>query len=267
MSLFDPTNIDCPTFLSSIFLLALSSDAYAFASNEHSNLEEWFCEDNRLICQGQKYTYKMPEINSHGSISLRTVMLDYKVVMCEPFLRGHARKGFTRFLVSHSPTLLDQRNLSKDHRVSRDSDSFEIDERFLAGSVLSFPLRRFSFSVADSPSSDSASTNGDSSLLEPDKSDSLLSTYALPAVALSRPFDTPIDTELPEGDDYTIYLSAEILMRAGLFTRDWARITAQPDYPHVNDLLFRLLYFPSPALNFVLCRLLNAQIHCMGTTF
>lgn len=156
----------------------------------------------------------------------------WKVAMTEPVLQGVAQKGVTRFLVLPSPTSVEEltngaapeEEDTQDDAASDDaSDEFDIDESFLANSVLTPPRLSLPSSPAFPPPTNVlALTNGYMNHSTP--------TPRAPHGTLITPFELqqPVPAELlvprpkeEEDDAPRVYLRTADLGRLGVFSGDW----------------------------------------------
>lgn len=177
----------------------------------------------------------------------------WKVAMAEPVLQGVVKKGYTRFLVL-PPTsgaedfeddeALDQHAEPETTTSSGDEDSaqgaedseedgddnFEIDEAFLAASVLSAPQQSLPPTPLSPPPPTSSNalalTNGHSTfpLASGTSSKPAASAIKVVAQSLQRPIPSPLLVPRPrddEDDTPRVYLRTRDLGRLGLFSGDW----------------------------------------------
>lgn len=129
-----------PILITDIIVTALSHDAYIVASSQGSPLETWFCDESLILRQGTIHTLNSDILptNGHRPSKLRR-LYRYRLDMTEPVLQGYARKGITRFYLTLVDTSKedseDEINLEFEESGS-DPDGIEIDESFLASSLL-----------------------------------------------------------------------------------------------------------------------------------
>lgn len=164
-----------PVLLSNIFLSALSIEAYDTVRSEPGALERAFSKDRVILRQGD-------------TLSLND-SLQYRIDMLEPTLQGFAQIGHTRFhitLISPSQVHLGASSSASES----DPDSIELDEIFLANSLL-LPQQ------------------GEGS-----------STYDVEAKFASQPLSHPVDQFL---DGHSMYLRTSELGRIGTLSGDWVR--------------------------------------------
>ncbi|GAA5891486.1 hypothetical protein JCM8208_007299 [Rhodotorula glutinis] len=235
-------SLTTPIPLSSVVLVALDSPSYAHAAHpsDGRSLESRLADSSAdLVREG-------------GTLRLSGVGR-YRVAMAEPVLQGVVVGGQTQVLVlppqggddhrheplpdagsSHGGELQhDEATEDDDHDVDDDDLlDFEIDEGFLAGSVLS-PLRSSSTPLT-SPLPDSKhSSNGSSFPLLAASTASLAAAAAATRTAGSTvtaaPLAHPVPAELlvpppdaGEDDIARAYVATADLGRLGLFSGDWA---------------------------------------------
>lgn len=210
-----------PVLLSEIIVTALSEEAYRVACSHGSPLEAWLAEESRILRQGTTITFASDPIkaNGHGS-SVPHRSYQYRLDMTEPVLQGYAMKGSTRFYITRTEQLGEgvsmKRHISPDvgEESGSDPDGIEINESFLAGSVLhtrqnaTHPAFRESILT---PYNDYSRVDGDP---EKQASHSDLRLYAMP---LSEPISK-------FHDDYTVYLRTSELSRLGILNGDWVSL-------------------------------------------
>lgn len=167
----------------------------------------------------------------------------WKVAMTEPVLQGVAQIGVTRFLVlppvsQESSSDDDDELAEEEEEVSDEQDDstpveegsiedFDIDESFLAASVLS-PSRQVRASLPSTPSSGLPITNGNLPHSSPAAAKQLL----VSAHPLRHPVPSPLLIPRPSDDEDEIpriYLKTRDLSRLGIFSGDWAVIESEED--------------------------------------
>lgn len=194
--------------------------------------------------------------------------------MAEPVLQGVVQSGHTRFLVLPPGTGVDGESLEdspshgsstsagSEHSTEQDddvededddedsaSDGFDIDESFLATSVLAPPRLRTAPSTPLSPPPRTASLAGNSLALVnshstsepqhfPSITETQLATVTAPTGTVVRPhaLQQPIASELlvprPKSDDDDtprVYLRTGDVGRLGLFSGDWVVLGGEED--------------------------------------
>lgn len=208
-----------PVLLTEVIITALSNEAYHVASSRGSSLWTWLSNESLILRQGDIYTFS-PELlptNSHAA-EFRG-RYHYRLEMAEPVLQGYARTGHTRFYVTFtdkpSKDLFseDEIDFESEEYSGSNPDGIEIDESFLASSVLHtnqtpppshrqpIPLlingREYPIGDLGEPS---AAHTGFQFQVEP----------------LSEPTSA-------SKDDYTLYLCTSDLNRLGVLDGDWVR--------------------------------------------
>lgn len=191
-----------PLRLSQVFLVALSWDSYELAQSNPSLLEDWFCSDEHILRQSTTYSF------IHELQTLR-----YRLIMVEPVLQGYASAGHTKFLVSMQDDNSHDSSSSQASECGIDSDKegIEIDESFLAGSVL---RSISSHSPAVSPR---AITREDPMRGEAFGHDSSLTALAELSFCC-KPWHEPV---VSHTEDHTVYVRTSDLGRVGLLNGDW----------------------------------------------
>ncbi|GAA5889484.1 hypothetical protein JCM5296_005959 [Sporobolomyces johnsonii] len=255
-----PSSSSCPTAapppllisltavipLTSIVLFSLDSTSYTFASEQQDALLD------RLAGGG---TGQGGEIIREGDV-LRPREGRWKVAMAEPVMQGVVVKGETKLLVlpptdeedddddddeaaaGSSPTPNGTQEGGRDNYSETDDTSdFEIDESFLANSVLAPPHRQghtpLTSPLAPSPpfSNSSVLANGHSTnhtffplIVPPASIPSISSAPRLIPLALHHPVPSELLTPTPDPEEDDVpraFLATQDLGRLGLFSGDW----------------------------------------------
>lgn len=239
-----------PVALSSVILVSVDAKSYAVATNNAAAFESQLAEQNEVLREGEVIS-----LAGAGGSTGR-----WKVAMAEPVLQGVMQKGYTRFLVLPSAAGLEEAGdgtageghaeleaaaaFSSEEDTGRgaedseeeDKDDYEIDEAFLAASVLS-PGRHSLPPTPRSPPPSSANglalTNGHTSFPHGPSSsptapsnNSATSIAVLPA-SLQQPISSPLLIPRPptdEDDTPRVYLRTSDLGRLGLFSGDWVLV-------------------------------------------
>ncbi|GAA5959373.1 hypothetical protein JCM21900_000707 [Sporobolomyces salmonicolor] len=230
--------------LTSVVLFSLDSASYAFASEQHDALLD------RLAGGG---TGQGGEIIREGD-ALRLEEGRWKVAMAEPVMQGVVKKGETKLLVlppigegddddhdeaaaGSAPTPNGAQEGRDIYSETDDNSDFEIDESFLANSVLAPPHRpghtSLTSPLALSPPFSNSPTlaNGRPTnhtsfplVVPPASTSSISSAGRLIPLALQYPVPSELLTPTPgpEEDDVPRALMAtQDLGRLGLFSGDW----------------------------------------------
>lgn len=190
--------------LTDVILGALSIEGYDLANDSSSVLEDWLSEESVILRQGQIHTLTSV-ITSNGTEGSPTVKsYQFRIIMTEPMLQGVARKGSTRLYVTLATSSSGEYgNLDIDEEMCSE-DAVEIDETFLANSVLQTKyLSTLGAQEQDSGAPDHKSTND-----QPDDS-KMFQTQALQA---------------PVSDDHgdcTLYLRTSDMGKVGVLNGDW----------------------------------------------
>ncbi|EPQ58726.1 hypothetical protein GLOTRDRAFT_11691, partial [Gloeophyllum trabeum ATCC 11539] len=199
--------------LSWIFIAALSEAAYDAARDPECFLNRWVYCSSRVLRQGDEVGFDHNgELVSHVEY---TTPFRYRLIMAEPIMQGYAEEGATQVILLRPSSLAD--GLSNGHAtlydlgsedptptasVNGSTENLEIDERFLASSLI------------DGGSSFYHASNG-----ERNSSNSDGSPESQGLTLLARPL---LHTISRASDDYTIYVHTNDLCRLGLLVGDWA---------------------------------------------
>lgn len=192
-----------PVQLSQLFLVALSWESYHLAQSTPSTLEDLFCSDKHILRQNTTYSFLR-----------ESKEFKYRLIMTEPVLQGYASSGNTRFFVSMQDSGSHDSGSSSASESSAESDKegIEIDESFLAGSVLR------SISNHSPAASPRAVTHEDPIRSATYNHDSLTSLTELSFRCI--PCNEPI---MISTDDHTVYIRTYDLGRVGLLNGEWVR--------------------------------------------
>ena len=205
-----------PVPLSEVILLAYTEDAYQLSLTQRPALEDYFFGEQRILRQDSVYYLKAQDLGLPDDHASSVSAHEYRLVMASPVLQGCAKRGHTRFYVISAPPpattvngsadtepILDdlQEIPSDEEDVEKSEDGFEIDEAFLAGSVLR-PVpphaeRAEPSATADSPNADGHRINS--------------SVY----IRTAEPLRSLVE------DDSTIYIPTADLSQVGVLSGDW----------------------------------------------
>jgi peroxin-6 len=233
--------------LSSIILLALSGSAYDLAvsrrtGGEPNDFEDLVEREGGVIRSGETL-----------SIGTGKDTLRWKIAMTEPVMQGVVLKGLTRFLVLPSENsrkeltngsaegienedeIEDELGSDEMDEVDDDEeedDDYDIDEAYLANSVLAPPpILSQSASRVSSPSNKpNAFLNGHDNSAK----NSIVSTapnhISITAHSLSHPIASPLLIPRPikeEDDSPRLYLRTKDLGRLAVFSGDWLVVRSE----------------------------------------
>lgn len=199
-----------PTQLDAVFISALSAEAFDTASRDQSAFEAWFRQDERMIRQGAIYT--LPSSFKEEADS--SALYQYKVIMAEPVTQGYSTKDATQLFISNGHDLDQQASPLQDvidDEEDSGEDEFEIDEGFLASSVL--------------PRMTPASTRVTSPTLEQDSGHTRANGHnagageVLDTLAL---WTAPLERIKSASDDHSVYLRTSEAGKLGILNGDWA---------------------------------------------
>jgi peroxin-6 len=210
-----------PVLLTEIIVSALSDEAYHVASSRDSPLETWLSNESIILRQGTIYAFDSEFLPTNGRVTadLRRTYR-YRLDMTEPVLQGYSRIGHTRFYVilvvqaNDDLSLEDEMDLGWGEQSGSDPGGIEIDESFLASSVL-HPRQNLPSNRKDSTC---LFTNGHQYLNGELEETSTSHTDSQLRVEL-----TPEPTSMPQ-DDYTLFLRTSDLGKIGVLDGDWASL-------------------------------------------
>jgi peroxin-6 len=210
-----------PVLLTEIIVTALSNEAYRVASSRGSPLETWLSNESIILRQGAIYAFDSELLPTHGRVTadLRTTYR-YRLDMTEPVLQGYSRIGHTRFYVilvdqtNEDLSLEDEIDFGWGEQSGSDPDGIEIDESFLARSVL-HPRQNLPSSRMDSTC---LFANG-----HQHSNDELEETSTSHTDSQLRVELTPEPTSMPQ-DDCTLFLRTSDLGKIGILDGDWASL-------------------------------------------
>ncbi|GAA6063493.1 hypothetical protein JCM10212_004452 [Sporobolomyces blumeae] len=240
--------------LSSVILFALDANSYEYASSKEADFIAAFDRNGSHALTDR--------VVREGSV-VRHENKRWKVAMAEPVLQGEIVAQYTRVLVLpqavdadddgedrsevSSPPLGTDGTGSSARQIdtSESDDDFDIDESFLANSVLSPPASvRFGQTPLTSPLSAGSHaktffplTNGvsvpEARLSEPHRSTRFMPT------PISHPVSSDLLAPTPDADEDDIhraFVSTRGLSRVGLFSGDWAVLRSE-DRPDSGRLV------------------------------
>ncbi|KII88818.1 hypothetical protein PLICRDRAFT_42057 [Plicaturopsis crispa FD-325 SS-3] len=207
-----------PILLTEVIVTAFSKDAYDAARAQDTILESWFADDRPILRQGAVHVLSASVPLVNGSVPPDTrPTYQYRIDMAEPVLQGYIERNATRILITLADTVdstsLADGTLSSEAEDGSDSehDGFEIDESFLARSVLT--------SIPDAyariPNGSVSPSNGYS------PHDGRPETPA-PPTEVSYRAESLAHIVSPADDDCTLYLRTSDLGRIGVLNDDWA---------------------------------------------
>lgn len=114
-------------------LSARTSEGYEFASNNPTFFRAWLFTKKAILRNGFTYRLVLP----HHDSDIRDIFHEYTVIFSEPVAQGYTLSAVTEISVSlHHNKKCGQHNLGKVEAVHEDEECIEIDQNFLANSVL-----------------------------------------------------------------------------------------------------------------------------------
>lgn len=207
-----------PVPLSEVILVAYTEDAYQLSLAQRPAFEDYFFDEQRILRQDSVYHLKAQDLGLPDDHASSVSAHEYRLVMATPVLQGCAKRGHTRFYVISAPPataangsadtepILDdlQEIPSDEEDVDKSEDGFEIDEAFLAGSVL--------HPVPPHGERAEPSATGDSANADRHRINSSVYIRAAEPLAFAR---SPVE------DDSTIYIPTADLSQVGVLSGDW----------------------------------------------
>jgi hypothetical protein len=119
--------------LTKVVLSARTGKGYEFASSNPTLFREWLSSKKPILRKG--FTYRL--ISPHYDSDTKDFFHEYTVIFSEPVHQGYALPTITEISVSlHHDTPLGQRISGKVEAVHEDEEYIEIDQNFMANSVL-----------------------------------------------------------------------------------------------------------------------------------
>lgn len=221
--------------LSEIVLAAESKTSHEIS---HEDLEATFYSRSTIFRQGSVIVLSAhptpPQLNGRDTSGATPQAADhtcrFRVVMTEPTLQGYARPDFTRFILvprvehphapDHPPNGSVQGSDAESESGSdSDAEALEIDETFLASSVLGAPAR------ASGPSDNAADGLNGSFSSGHEYPISASPSFTYKAEALDAPL--PPCPEQSYDPECAVFLRTAELSRIGIFNGDWVRVSSQ----------------------------------------
>ncbi|KZT66717.1 AAA-domain-containing protein [Daedalea quercina L-15889] len=209
-----------PVPLSEVILAAHSQEAYALALAHRSAFESLFFDTGRILRQDEVYTLTAHDLGVSDDSNSYPFVLSFRLVMTGSVLQGFAERGHTQFYVistpepapaanGHSEPVLDdlQEIPSDEEDVGDSEDGFEINEAFLAGSVL-HPVPASDVQATESRSLDAADADG-------------AHINSTPYTRAAEPLISPRSLV---GEDCTVYIPTADLSYVGVLSGDWGVI-------------------------------------------
>ncbi|KAH9830946.1 AAA-domain-containing protein [Rhodofomes roseus] len=212
-----------PVVLSEIILTAHSHDAYTLALAHRAAFEAHFFDTQRTLRQDEVYTLHARDLDISGGDGdgFPSSGHHYRLVMAGPVLQGYAKRGVTRFYVTLAPepaptsnghsahTLDDLQEIPSDEDEFQESeDGFEINEAFLAGSVL------HSMPANGTPPDEADALDG--------PPDSSIDRARIHSAGYTRVAEQLASPRSSVEDDCTVYISTADLSHVGVLSGDWA---------------------------------------------
>ena len=208
-----------PVLLSEVILTAQSEEAYELSLAHRSAFEDYFFDERRIIRQDSVHHLTAQDLGLPDDYAGLSAAHEYRLVMVGPVLQGCAKRGHTRFYVISAPPPASSTNGSADAEpvlddlqeipsdeadVEESEDGFEIDEAFLAGSVL-HPVPVHTEHVEPSATTDALSTDG----------------HRINSAVFSRTAEPLASLRSSVNDDCTVYIPTADLSQVGVLSGDW----------------------------------------------
>ena len=118
--------------LTKVVLSARSSEGYEFASSHPTLLRTWLFSRKPVLRNG--FTYRLP--SPHQGSDTRDASHEYSVILSEPVAQGYAYPSVTEILVSLHRHAQPSQPVSGKGGVHEDEEYIEIDQDFMANSIL-----------------------------------------------------------------------------------------------------------------------------------
>ena len=196
-----------PICLTEVVLTAFSDEAFHAARTQTPSFENWLFVDFPILRQGEIHTFNAGLLPPNGADFVKVCTFRYRADMMTPVQQGYARKGTTRLIVTLEHDADRKIELSSklvpsvEDDTASDSDGIEIDEGFLASSVL--PPISGSLQDLDHYSNTNDNSGG-------------------PATSSEVGFHPLCSSHrMSDQDDYTLYLRTADLVRVGVLNGDW----------------------------------------------
>lgn len=114
-------------------LSARTNEGYEFASSNPTLFRAWLSSKKPILRNG--FTYRL--IPPHYDSDIKGVFHEYTVIFSEPVKQGYVLSAITEITVSlYHDTQPGQRISGKIEAVYEDEEYIEIDQNFMANSVL-----------------------------------------------------------------------------------------------------------------------------------
>ena len=207
-----------PVPLSEVILVAHTEEAYQLSLDQRPAFEDYFFDEQRILRQGSVYHLTAQDFGLQDDHAGSGSAHEYRLVMASPVLQGCARRGHTRFYVISAPPpeaiangsadaepILDdlQEIPSDEEDVDKSEDGFEIDEAFLAGSVL-HPVPAHTDPAEPTAATDALNTNG----------------HRINASGYTRVAESLASPRSLVEDDCTVYIPTAELSQVGVLSGD-----------------------------------------------
>lgn len=201
-----------PVLLTEVIVTALSTDSYRAARSHDLLLESWLSKDSPILRQGAIHSFSADLLPTNGH-NPTWKQFHYRLDMVEPVLQGYARSGETKFVVTlaepgRDPCTQDLPESNAELDSGSDQDWFEIDENFLASSVLPISPTTSSSAYHDTPLRFPVGHSNELGVMD-SHSDFLFRIIPL------RGLTSPV------GNDCTVYIRTSDLGRVGALNGDW----------------------------------------------
>jgi len=116
-----------------VVLSARTTKGYEFVSSNPTLFKAWLFSQKPILRNG--FTYRL--MSPHSDSNVKGIFHEYTVIFSEPVKQGYALSTLTEISVSlYHDTQLGQRISGKEKTVYEDEEYIEIDQNFMANSVL-----------------------------------------------------------------------------------------------------------------------------------
>jgi peroxin-6 len=244
-----------PVLVTGIIVTALSREAYVAASSYNSSIETWLSDESLILRQGAVHTFgsDLLPTNGHGASGSRR-FYRYRLDMLEPVLQGYALKGSTRFYITFADSSNEYSSPEDDSEAGDESgsdpDGIEIDECFLASSILHSTQNMTPLSPRETVTNRLRDTN-----VEPGEPTTSHAEFRF------RTEPLPVPRSASQ-DDCTLYLRTSDLGRIGILNGDWVRFLLCLGLSQIFIMTRRLLSIRVEHQVIVLFKYMHAMIWC-----
>lgn len=206
---------------SEVIIEAVTGRSYAFALAHKNVLEERFFDEQTILRQGSMYTFEDVIPENAGSPPSTSEPYQFVLALAAPVLQGCARRQATRLIITSALARYDSvsharadppedtpRSDPDSEAEESEDEGFEIDEAFLAGSILHSSSASSPLAVDDYV----GNVNGHRSEVS--------RIHASEWSCEVRPLTAQVSAQW---DDCAVYVRTCDLSRIGILSGDWVR--------------------------------------------